>query len=87
MRAPSKATVPGSRRDEAEDDLHRRRFAAGVAAEQADDAALADCEREVEMRLHRAVKGVDAVEARAAAGSCRGLRSRSARRPTSLWPR
>src|SRR3984885_2297488 len=51
-----------ARRQEAEDDFHRRRFAAGVAAEQADDAALANLEREIEMRLHRAIKGIDAVQ-------------------------
>jgi hypothetical protein len=50
-------------REQAKDDLHRRRFTAGVAAEQRDDLALADLERKVEVDLNGAVERVDAIEA------------------------
>jgi hypothetical protein len=76
-----------SRRKQANDDLHRRRFAAGVAAEQRDDAPLANFKREVEMRLHRAIKSVDAIEDEERVAHDDAASVDLEARPISLWPR
>src|SRR5271154_4969170 len=55
--------APGARLHEAEDHFHRCRLAAGVAAQQRNDAAPPDLQRKVEMDLHRAVKRVHFLEA------------------------
>ncbi len=49
----------GADRDEAEDRLHRRRFAHAVAPEQGCDLARADVERQAEEHLARAIGGLE----------------------------
>ena len=77
--------LAGARLDEAEDDLHGGGFAAGVAAEQADDLARAHLERQAEMDLDRAVECVDAVEAEQGLGHT--VTGRGCSPPTWRWPR
>jgi hypothetical protein len=84
---PVERNGSGARGEQTEDDFHRRRFAAGVAAEQRDDAALANLEREIEMRLHRAIERIDAIEDEQRLGHGPTASVDWAARPTALWPR
>jgi hypothetical protein len=75
-----------ARRKQTEDDLHGRRFAARIAAQQRDDPTFFDLERKVEMDLNRAVERIDAVKAQERAHDATASAERDAA-PTPLWPR
>src|SRR3954453_18667286 len=53
---------PGPRRDDARDGPQRRRLAGAVGADQRDDLALVDLERDALQRLDRAVERVDVLD-------------------------
>jgi hypothetical protein len=85
-RAAIQRDSAGAWRDQTEDDFHRRRFAAGVAAEQANDPSAADFERQIEMRLDGAVKRVDAIKAQQRLAHATGSGCGAAP-PMPEWPR
>ncbi len=59
---PRKRIEPRARRRQAGDGAQRRRLAGAVGADQRDDLALVDRERDALERLDRAVGGADVLE-------------------------
>ena len=62
MGLPSNSTLPWLGMDEAHDGLERRALADAVAAQQADDLALADVERDAVQDVALAVVGVQVLD-------------------------
>jgi hypothetical protein len=66
---------PGALLDQADNGTERRRLAGAVAAEQRDDLAIADLERDIEQDMRRAIMAVEVLNGELHAESPLGWRA------------